>query len=134
MSRENLNLVRGAYEAWNREDLEWGLRHVGPEFELHPMRGFFDLEGVYRGKDGYRRFWTTWREAWESITITVERIEAIGRDRVRGQVTFDAKGNESGADVSLKATHVFTIRNGRFARLETIPGWEAVDDSGPAKR
>jgi ketosteroid isomerase-like protein len=65
MSQENVELAHQAYEAWNRGDLGWHLNHMTDDFEFWPGLGFSDMDGVYRGKAGWRRFAQTWREAWE---------------------------------------------------------------------
>lgn len=47
MSEENTELVRGAYAAWNRDDLDWILEHITEDFEFHSLPARFpDLDEV----------------------------------------------------------------------------------------
>jgi ketosteroid isomerase-like protein len=119
MSQENVELTRQAYEAWNTGDLDWMLDHMTEDFEFQPGLGFSDLNAVIRGEEGWRRFSETWREAWEDITVTVERIEDLD-DRILALLTFDGRGRGSGVEVSLRVGHVATVRGG--------PGFEAGVD------
>ena len=64
MSERNVELVRQAYEAWNRDDLQWILDHVAPDFEFTTSHLFPDTEDVYRGREGLKRFWNTFQGPW----------------------------------------------------------------------
>jgi ketosteroid isomerase-like protein len=123
MSDENVDLARQAYEAWNRGELEWLLDHMTEDFEFRPGLGFSDIDPVIRGKEGWRRFAETWREAWEDITVTVGRIEDLD-DRIVALLTFAGTGRGSGVEVSVRVGHVATVTEGRVSKLVSITGWE----------
>jgi ketosteroid isomerase-like protein len=130
MSQENVELAQQAYEAWNRGDLDWFLDHMTEDFEFRPGLGFSDLRPVYHGKEGWRRFAETWREAWEDITVRVERIEDRD-DRIVALLTFDGKGRGSGVEVSIRVGQVATVAEGRVSKLVAIPDWdEALEAAG----
>jgi ketosteroid isomerase-like protein len=111
MTRENVELARQAYEAWNRGDLEWLLNNTTPEFEFWTVRLFPDLEPVYRGHEEFRRFWDTFREPWESFVIEIERIEPVGDDRVVALFRFHGRGRD-GVDVRREYAQLFTFIDG----------------------
>jgi ketosteroid isomerase-like protein len=48
MSRENVEIVRAAYDAYNRGDLEAVLSYAAPDFELDWSRGVGPQRGVYK--------------------------------------------------------------------------------------
>jgi ketosteroid isomerase-like protein len=123
MSQENVEVARQAYEAWNRGDLGWLLDHMTEDFEFQTGLGFADLDAVYRGKEGWRRFAQTWQEAWEHITVRVERIEDLD-DGIVALLTFDGTGRGSGVEVSVRVGHVATVMEGRMSKLVSIAGWE----------
>jgi ketosteroid isomerase-like protein len=56
MSRENVDLLRRGFDAWNRDDLAAVLALLSQDFEFRPDPDYFDLEPVYRGHDGFRAF------------------------------------------------------------------------------
>jgi ketosteroid isomerase-like protein len=123
VSTETLELARQAYEAWNRGDFDWVLDHMTDDFELRPGLGFSDLDEVYTGKEGWRRFSRTWSEAWDEITVSVDRIEDLG-ERVVVLLTFEGRGRGSGVKVSLRVTQVATVRGNLLARLVSSMGWD----------
>jgi ketosteroid isomerase-like protein len=130
MSQEDVELTRQAYEAWNDGDLDWMLDHMTEDFEFRPGLGFSDIDAVVRGKDGWRRFSEMWREAWEDITIRVERIEDLD-DRIVALLTFAGRGRASGVEVSIRVGHLATVRAGQLSKLTSIGGWgEALEAVG----
>jgi ketosteroid isomerase-like protein len=130
MSQENVELARQAYEAWNDGDLDWMLDHMTEDFEFRPGLGFSDIDAVIRGKDGWRRFSEMWNEAWEDITVRVERIEDLD-DRIVALLTFDGRGRGSGVEVSIRVGHLATVRAGQVSKLTSIAGWdEALEAVG----
>jgi ketosteroid isomerase-like protein len=130
MSQENVELARQAYEAWNRGDLDWFLNHMTEDFEFRAGLGFSDLDAVYRGKEGWSRFSESWREAWEDITVRVERIEDLD-DRIVALLTFDGKGRGSGVEVSVRVGQLATVAEGQVSKLVSFPDWDdALEAAG----
>jgi ketosteroid isomerase-like protein len=130
MSEENLETVREVYEAWNRGDLEWVLDHITPDSEFQTVPLFPDLERVYRGRDGFTRFWKTFRESWESVLTEVERIEPIGDDQVVVLFQFHGRGR-NGVDVRRPYAQLFTIESRLIRRVVGFADWQqALEAAG----
>jgi ketosteroid isomerase-like protein len=125
MSQENVELVREGYEAWNRGDLKWTLDHIAADHEFRTTQLFPDLEAVYRGREGFGRFWHTFREAWEAVLIEVERIEPIGDDRVLALLRFHGRGRD-GVEVGLKYANLWTIEDGLATRIVGFADWQGA--------
>jgi ketosteroid isomerase-like protein len=111
MSEENVGLVRQAYEAWNRGDLEWLLNHITPASEFRTARAFPDVEAAYRGQEGFTQFWNAIREPWETFLIEVERLEPVSDDRVLALFWFHGLGRQ-GVEVTSKFAQLFTLAEG----------------------
>jgi ketosteroid isomerase-like protein len=129
MSRQNLEVIERGYAAWNRRDLQELLEVISPDFEFWPLPGFLDIEKVYRGKEGFKRFFETWWEAWTALDLSVERTEDLG-DRVLALVLFDGVGRSSGARVTLSVGHLWSLRDGLIVRLDALEPDEAVEAAG----
>jgi ketosteroid isomerase-like protein len=56
MSQENVELVKAAYEAFNRRDLDTMLALAHDEVVVESR--LVAIEGGYRGLEGVRRWWT----------------------------------------------------------------------------
>jgi ketosteroid isomerase-like protein len=130
MSEEALELARRGYEAWNRGDERWFLDRIDDDFVLRFPSGFLVLDDVYRGDAGWRRFWGSWRDAWEAIEIRVHRLEDLGGEEVLAIVTFEGTGRGSGASVRGTIAHRLTFRGGRFVALAVSWPGEALDAAG----
>ena len=130
MSEDNVELVRQAYEAWNRGDLEWLLSHTTPASEIRTARLFPDAEAAYQGQEGLTQFWNTLREPWESFLIEVERLEPISDDRVLALLSFHGIGRQ-GVEVTLKFAQLVTLAEGMMKQLVGFADWEeALEASG----
>ena len=106
--------MRGS-TAFNRGDIDWLLERIDDDFVFDWSRSRSPLRGVYRGADGIAGFlreqWTTFEE------FIIEPGEFIDRGRhVVVPVTLRARGRE-GIAVSADNTHVYTVEDGRVARV-----------------
>ncbi len=101
MSRENVEIMRAAIEAFNRRDGEAFGAFLANDAEIVPVRAA--LEGtVYRGPNAATQYCAAVEESWENLTWEVEEIRdggswvlALGHIRGRGRgsgAVFDAKG------------------------------------------
>jgi ketosteroid isomerase-like protein len=130
MSQENVELVRQAFEAWNRGDHEWQLDHITPDYEFRTAQLFPDTEAVYRGPEGLRQFWNTFREPWETLLIEVERIEPIADDRALALLRFHGRGR-NGVEVRLEYANLLTIENGMATLNVGFGDWQqALEAAG----
>jgi ketosteroid isomerase-like protein len=130
MWEKNVEIVRRGYWAWNRGDLDWQLDHITPDFEFRTAQLFPDTEAVYRGRGGFRQFWNTLREPWETFHIEVERIETIGDDRVLTLFRFHGRGRD-GVEVEAEYANLFTLEGGMVSRLAGFADWQqALEAAG----
>jgi ketosteroid isomerase-like protein len=126
MSQENVEVVRKAFEAWNRGDRPGAEAYVDPDWEWRTAQKFPGVDAVYRGKEGFRRFWSSFREPWESIRIDLERLEDLGDGRVLALMTFYGKGRGSGVDVTTEYANVVTIRDGLWVYAVGYSDWHSA--------
>jgi hypothetical protein len=94
MSQENVEVVRRAVAAVNRRDIDGYLACCTDDVQLStPVAA---VAGVYEGADGIRRFFADVDDAGPDFRLTIERVEAIGRDRVLTFMLVTATGRASG--------------------------------------
>lgn len=124
-------MARQAYEAWNRDDLQWVLDRCAPDIEFRPNAGFPDWNEVYRGREGVQAWYRAWREAWEALSFRVERIEDLD-DQVLVLVSVSGKGKDSGVVVEERRAHLFeNDMEGFCTRWQSFATWdEALDAVG----
>ena len=128
MSQENVEVVRAWYDAFNREDWDAMLKDAAPGFEVDFSRSDGPLAGVF-GLDQIRRFVEEFNETWESARIEPHEFIEAG-DLVVMPGTLHVKGRD-GIEVVVRATFVFTIRNGAIERNTMYQDKEeALEDLG----
>jgi ketosteroid isomerase-like protein len=93
MSEENVEVVRGAIEAFNRGDLEAALHRMHPDIEWQTLDAFPDA-GTYRGREEVREFWQTWRQTFRGFRLHLEECVPVGEHIVLA--TFRVSGAGSG--------------------------------------
>jgi len=114
MSKENVEVVRAAYDAFNARDVDGLLQLSADDCEWQPLRA--QLEGiVYRGHEGVRQFVSDMDEDWEAFRIDPlefhdreERVAVVGRVSALGQ---------SGVEINSVAGFVFELQRGRIRRI-----------------
>jgi uncharacterized protein len=126
MSQENVEIVRRAYEAFNRHDWDATLEAVDPDIEWNQITQFPD-RAVYRGRKEMRdRFWNEQLvEQFGDFRIEVEEFVDAG-DHVVMLGYIVAHGSASGVPIRLRVVNVLEIRNGKVVR--------AYDVAGPGQR
>ena len=130
MSQENVEATRKFLDAYSRGDLQATLDLLAPESEFRPSGVFMDTDGVYLGREGWLEFWHVFRAAWESIAISVERIEDLG-EQLLVLGTFHGDGHGSGVEVTRKSGWLVTFRDGLVTQIQAFASWhEALEAVG----
>jgi ketosteroid isomerase-like protein len=113
MSQENVEVVRGLYEAWNRSGGIPPLESVDPGIEVEFVGGIMD--GAYRGHAGLSEALESFWGAFAAPHIDVEDCFPAGDDVVV-TVHYYGRGKASGVEVDLRGWHVWTVRDGKAVR------------------
>jgi ketosteroid isomerase-like protein len=128
MSKENVELVRSVFEAYNRRDFDAALA-VG--HDSISWRTLFSVEtDVLRGKQEIRVAWERQIEALD-VHIDVVELTPLDETRVLAVGKWRGRGSESGAPVEQTAVQVFTVEDGRLRSVETYASRaEALEAAG----
>ena len=119
MSQENVELVGRMYEALNRGDVEGALALADPppEFEFVPSGVLIpDLSGIQRGPEGLRRLMEAFFSEFDALHAEVHELVDAG-DQVFSSFTLQGRGKQSGVETTFDGWLVWTVRDGRIARL-----------------
>ena len=122
MSEENVEIVRRLFtawrrggDAWERGDHAWVAEFFHPEAEWHGFEDAVD-EPLRHGHGGIRHMAEEWVRNFEHV-----RIEAEGFVQAGSHVVVPAhvrgRGRESGVDIELPITYVFTLRDGKVVMV-----------------
>ena len=119
MSDADIETLRAAFEAASRGDWDVLVRVAHPDFELKTQ-----LVGTHRGHEEVRRFFEDRWEAFEEVVVEPEEFLQVG-DRIVTRVLIRARPRRgTSAILEIRHGEVWTMRDGKAARLETFPKFE----------
>ncbi len=113
MSRENVELVRRGYEAYDKGDLDAVLATFHPEIEWKQV----EQPEPAHGHQGVLSAWNEWSEPFEEdLRAEVQELIDAGDD-VIAVVRHRGSGRHSGVKIDMRTYLVYTVENGRVVRM-----------------
>jgi len=124
VSSENIAVVRTFVQAFQRDDLDAVAETLDSQVELAEWPDGPEAR-IYHGRDGVREAVANWRESWERMEVEIAELTEVG-DRVL--VTLDQRftGKESGLEMAITSTNVFTVRDSRISRIQLFTNRDAA--------
>ena len=117
MSRENVEIVRAGFRAYNDRDIDALLANFTDDAEWRLIGGFADLMGSkFKGRDALREFFSDWLENLggpsepETILEADEQVVAI--------VSTVGTGGTSGATAVLRWGQIYSFREGKVSAVD----------------
>ena len=129
MSKENVEIVRSIYQAFNRGDWDAVYRDQHPDVKLTtPRRGL--NAGIFRGREEGQGYWEDWFEPYEEVTAEPLEFYESG-DQLVVFVKTRLRPMGSRAEVEVQAGHLWTIRDGAVVSMQVFPEREeALEAAG----
>jgi ketosteroid isomerase-like protein len=115
MFREDVDMLRRAYQAFNEGGVEAFLEHLAPEFQVRDRPSSPDRETRY-GKEGIKQLFASYMEAFDALRLEPEEFIDAG-DEVIVALQQWVRGKGSGAEVMGRIAHVWTVRGADVLRL-----------------
>lgn len=113
MSQENVDLIRGAYEAFGAGDME-AVQRLLADCEWHEMEGM-PYGGVFTGTEAiFENVFGPITQDIENFTVTPDELLDAG-DRVVSLGRYGGTGSAGPLDAAF--AHVWTVDNGRITKL-----------------
>ncbi len=109
MSEENVEIVRRAFEAYGRGDLDAAYSYLHPEVEFHTYADS-PQAGIYRGRDAVREYNGDLFAQFESLRIEVEEFVDAG-DRVIVVSTQHAVPKGGRQEIDVQMVELWTVRD-----------------------
>jgi ketosteroid isomerase-like protein len=119
MSRENVEVVRRLFPAFNRRDMNEFLKLLDPDVEWVPILAV--LEGrVYRGHAEVEQWVADLATDWEHFEVYYEELRDLG-ERVLVLGGWRGRGRASGVELGDQpATWLLDVEDGKVRRLRTF--------------
>ena len=117
--RKNIDVVREMLEDYLRGDYEAALPAFADDVEVvTSLERFHGLAGVVEEAKRWEEMWSDYRFAVEDLVDSGDRVVLLYH-----QV---GKAKESGVEVEERAAWVYTLHNGKIARVEMFQDREAA--------
>ena len=118
MSRENVEIVREAWDAWSRGDAAALFEFYDPEVEWDMSHSYVPDMGVFHGHEGIREFFGEWRAFFAEYWAEAQEFIEVG-DCVIVRVHQGGRGRSSTVGVEMPAYwQLYRLRDGRALRVE----------------
>jgi ketosteroid isomerase-like protein len=127
MSDENIEVVKAVYDGWRERGIDGLVEPFDDTLEYLPIE---ESETVH-GKDGLRRYFEGWLEAWEG-GVRVEGTDYIAAgDYVVAREEHRGRGKHSELEIAMVIWSVSLVREGRIVhRDEFFDRAEALEAVG----
>jgi ketosteroid isomerase-like protein len=119
---EPQDIVRQVSERWNAGDID-GLLELYADDLVVQTGEHWPEQATLQGKTAFRESIHEWLDVWESIAVETDHVEVFG-DRVVARGAWRSTGRLSGIEGRLPIHIVFTVRDGKIARVDWCPDHE----------
>jgi ketosteroid isomerase-like protein len=120
MSRENMELVRRAGEAFNRHDIEALAAISDDDLEFLSALGSVDSGGAaYRGPGAWAAYFARMDEIWDGWRLEDLEVFDGGDDRVAAVFRLIGNGKGSGVPVDHRIGLAYRMRQGKLWRMRS---------------
>jgi ketosteroid isomerase-like protein len=130
VSRENVDIVREAYEAVNRGDLDTAVSCIATDMEYVASGAVPGATGVFMGPDGVKKFIAGLYGEFDDARAEVSELLDAG-DQVLVSATARGRGKLSGVETQWETWQLWTLRDGKLVRGQGFTSREeAVEAAG----
>jgi ketosteroid isomerase-like protein len=114
MSQENVKLVRAAFRAFERGEMDGVLRLCDENIEIIQDANLLGASGHQHGHAGVLEAFALWPDLWDDFRVEILRVHDSG-DHVIVATVNRGRGKDSGVPVEMPFTFLFSIRTGKIA-------------------
>lgn len=115
MPPNNVDIVREAYDAVNRGDLDMAVSCIAPDMEYVASGAVPGATGVFMGPEGVKEFIAGLYEEFDEPRADVSELLDAG-DQVLASATARGRGKLSGVETTWDTWQLWTVRDGKLMR------------------
>jgi ketosteroid isomerase-like protein len=114
VSEENVEIVKRAIDAFNRQHVDAFANLVTPDFEWFPSMVSVVEGGSFRGREGIESYFHESRSTWEGLLVIGDDFRDLG-DQVLMTGRTEGRGRGSGVPTDARLDVVWDLRDGKIA-------------------
>ena len=115
MPPNNVDIVREAYDAVNRGDLDMAVSCIAPDMEYVASGAVPGATGVFMGPEGVKEFIAGLYGEFDEPRADVSELVDAG-DQVVVSATARGRGKLSGVETTWDTWQLWTVRDGKLVR------------------
>jgi ketosteroid isomerase-like protein len=115
MSRENVEIVRAAFEAFGEHDMEAVLRLCDERIEITQAPELLGASRSQHGHAGVLEAFAIWPDLWDDYRVEIVRLTDVGEHVIASTINR-GRGKDSGVPVEMPFAFVFSIRAGKIVQ------------------
>jgi ketosteroid isomerase-like protein len=124
MAQDNVDVVQGAWDAWEAGDIEAATAIVAPEGEI-TAPSTLPWGGTFLGPEGFRDFLTGLLSHFRDFKATPDKV--LGADDDHVIVTANVRGRtKAGETIENTSVWIYKLRGGQVVSAETFTDTAAV--------
>src|SRR5687767_7422198 len=116
MSEENLEIVRGMFEAFSRGDMPAMLELFGPSVVFTPIPDTPDVQS-FHGHEGLLQGIAQTTDIWDDFSAELREMRDFD-DHVLASLRWWGRGPSSGIQMEVDICALFSFREGKIVRLQ----------------
>ncbi len=117
MSQENVEVIKQAFEAFDRGDYDAVLALFDENVVINQPPELPGAPPILHGHAGVLESFELWPEQWDEFRIEMLDIRDLGSHVLLSTQTF-GRGKQSGIEVEARFTFVFTLDKGKIIRWQ----------------
>lgn len=123
MPRENVELVRHAFQAYNARGIDGALPYFARDVVWYTTDRWLD-GSAYRGHDGMRSLTAAFTENFDDLRFEIRDLRDAG-DRVVAQFDMTARIKNAGDPISQRLGLIVSdFCDGAFGEIRVLPSWQ----------
>lgn len=126
MASDDIDLLREGFARLSAEGYEAMLPLLHPDFVMETPAGLAAEPQRYEGADGYRRWWTSFLEVMDSVTLEAGDIHELGDDRYAVETLMRAVGGSSGIETTQGVVMIVSLEDSLMTRIAFATSVEAA--------
>jgi ketosteroid isomerase-like protein len=127
MTKQDLQLARRAYEAWNQGGAESIKRFLAEDVEFHDPPDLPDGRTI-RGRDAVAAYLASQTEVIGEMKFTIVDVEKRGRSVIL-RMKLDVEGGGSGIVFPGELSQVVEVADGRLKRVRGFFSWDEAREA-----
>jgi hypothetical protein len=118
MTAGDIELLREGFKLLETDGYEAMKPLVHPDFVMQTPAGLAAEPQRYEGYDGYCRWWTSFLEVMDTVTLDTGDVHELSEDKYAIETVLRAVGGSSGIETTQGIVMIVSVKDSRMTRID----------------